>query len=352
MIYWISILTEACIFAIMALGLNVIWGMSGDFDLGYYGYVALGTYLTLVLTVGPPLPPVQYIFGAKMFYPLAVLLAVLATIAVATVVGLIALRGLRAIYFALTTLGAVSVLYVIVQTYTPLFNGFNGVSGLVDPMGPALGLDYSQYRYFLLGVSAVVLLVTAILCNRMALSPFGRLLRAIRDDEDAVAAFGRSVYKTKIKAYVFGAGLAGLAGGLFAAFLGAFNPSAWTPAEVLTLYAGVLVGGRGNVKGVIAGTFVVYIGFVELTRNLPSVNGNAEFAPALRQVLIGLLIILFLKYRPQGLIPERLNRDNDQHGNRSFRSRFGLGGLSAKAPGVRGKQAADDPAPTTVTSPS
>lgn len=309
MIYWITVLTEACIFGVMALGLNVVWGMSGDFDLGYYGYVALSTYLTIVLAVGKPLPPTQYVLGYTLPYPLAVLVAVLATMVVATVVGLVALRGLRAIYFALTTLGAVSVLYVVVQTYTPLFNGFNGVSGLVDPMGGTLGLTYNQYRYFLLALAAGILLVVAVLVSRLSVSPFGRLLRAIRDDEDAVAAFGRNIYRTKLKAYLLGAVFAAVAGGLFAAFLGAFNPSAWAPAEVLTLYAGVLVGGRGNVKGVVVGVFVVYIGFVELTRYLPEVQGHQEFAPALRQVLIGLLIILFLRFRPQGLIPERLDRD-------------------------------------------
>lgn len=312
MIYWVTILTEACIFSIMALGLNVVWGMSGDFDLGYYGYVALSTYLTIVLTVGKPIPPVQYILGFTLPYPLAVLIAVLVTVVVAAVVGMVALRGLRAIYFALVTLGAVSVLYVVVETYTPLFNGFNGVAGLVDPMGSALGISYTNYRYFLLALSACVLLLVAVLTSRLSGSPFGRLLRAVRDDEDAVAAFGRSVYTTKLKAYLLGAVLAALAGGLFAAFLGAFNPSAWAPVEVLTLYAGVLVGGRGNVKGVILGTFVVYVGFLELTRNLPEISGHPEFAPALRQVLIGLLIILFLRFRPQGLIAEKLNRDKQE----------------------------------------
>lgn len=309
MIYWVTIFTEACIFGIMALGLNVVWGMSGDFDLGYYGYIALSTYLTIVLTVGKPLPPIQYVLGYTLPYPVAVIVAIAVTLVVATLVGLVALRGLRAIYFALTTLGAVSVLYVVVQTYTPLFNGFNGVSGLVDPMGASLGLTYIQYRYFLLALCAAFLLLVAFLVSRLSVSPFGRLLRAIRDDEDAVAAFGRDVYRTKLKAYLLGAFFAALAGGLFAAFLGAFNPSAWAPAEVLTLYAGVLVGGRGNVKGVVLGVFVVYIGFVELTRYLPEVKGHQEFAPALRQVLIGLLIILFLRFRPQGLIPERLDRD-------------------------------------------
>lgn len=338
MIYWVTILTEASIFAVMALGLNVVWGMSGDFDLGYYGYVALSTYLTIVLTVGKPLPPAKYVLGYTFPYPLAVLVATLVTVLFATLVGLVALRGLRAIYFALTTLGAVSVLYVIVQTYAPLFNGFNGVSGLVDPMGDTLGINYNQYRYFLLGLCAAVLLVVAVLVDRLSASPFGRLLRAIRDDEDAVAAFGRSVYKTKLKAYLLGATLAGLAGGLFAAFLGAFNPSAWAPAEVLTLYAGVLVGGRGNVKGVIAGVFVVYIGFVELTRSLPEVGGHPEFAPALRQVLIGLLIILFLRFRPQGIIPERLDRDSGP----------GSGGRARGWPGFRGRSVPAAPLPAST----
>ena len=323
MTYFISIVTEACIFAVMALGLNVIWGMSGDFDLGYYGYVAIGTYLTIVLTAGPAQSPVEYILGAKLPYPLAVLIATLVVVAVAAVVGAVALRGLREIYFALTTLGAVSVLYIVVQVYTPLFNGFNGVSGLYNPMATVFGIGYTGYHWFLLAVCAGVMLVVALYVERLSRSPFGRLLRAVRDDEPAVAAFGRSVFWTKYRAYLIGATLAGLAGGLFAAFLGSFNPSAWAPQEVLTLYAGVLVGGRGNVKGVIAGTFVVYIGFVELTRYLPSLPGHAEFAPSLRQILIGLLLILFLKFRPQGVIPERLGLDRGESSGWKDRLRRG-----------------------------
>lgn len=317
--YWISILTEACIFSIMALGLNVIWGMSGDFDLGYYGYIAISTYLTIVLTVGKPTPPVQYILGYHLPYLLAVVVATAVVVAIASVVGLVALRSVRSIYFALTTLGAISVLYVVVQVYTPLFNGFNGVSGLFQPMAGPLGLSYNNYQYFLLALCAAVLLVGIAVSLRISGSPFGRLLRAVRDDEQAVAAYGRSVLLTKFHAYLVGAAFAGIAGGLFAAYLGAFNPSAWAPIEVLTLYAGVLVGGRGNVLGVVLGTFVVYIGFIELTRSLPSIAGHPEFAPALRQVLIGLLIVLFLRFRPQGLIPERLGVDRS--GRRSLRRR-------------------------------
>lgn len=307
--YWTTVLTQTCIFSIMALGVNVIWGWAGDFDLAFYGYVALGAYMTLVLTIGEPTAPVQYIIGARLPYPLAVLLAIAAVLVVAAVVGAVALRNLREIYFAIVTLGAISVFYVIVQVYTPLFNSFNGIGGLENPMAGPLGLSYNGYREFFLGLCAAVLVAVALVLQRLSSSPFGRMLRAVRDDERAAAVYGRNVYWSKYRAYLIAAALAGLAGGLLAAFLGAFNPSAWAPIEILTLYAGVLVGGRGNVVGVIAGTFVVYIGFIELTRFLPSVASNPGFSPALREVLVGLLIVLMLRFRPQGLLPDPLRLD-------------------------------------------
>lgn len=307
MTYWISVFTQGCIFSIMALGVNVIWGWAGDFDLALYGYVALGTYLTIVLTAGPPPPGIKYILGYHLPYLLAALVAVIVVLPIAALVGSIALRNLRDIYFAITTLGAISVLYVIVQIYNPLFNGFSGVAGLVTPMAGPLNISYGNYKYFLLGFCATVLAIVAFGLQRLSSGPYGRALRSIRDSEEAAEAFGRGVYRSKLTAYVLGAGLAALGGTLFAAFLGAFNPSAWAPQEILTLYAAVLVGGRGNVRGVIAGTFIIYIAVLELTRDLPNVGGRAEFAPSLRQVLIGLLIILMLRFRPQGIFP-------DQHG--------------------------------------
>ena len=305
MAYWISILTEACIFSIMALGVNVVWGWAGDLDLALYGYVALGVYLTIAMTTGPPTAPTQYILGWNLPYLLAAVVAVAIVLPIAATVGAIALRNLREIYFAITTLGVISVLYVIVQIYTPLFNGFNGIAGLVTPMAGPLNLSYGNYQYFLLGFCAVLLLIVVVVLQRLSRSPYGRAIRSIRDNEQAAAAFGRSIFRAKLTAYILGAGLAAFGGTLFAAYLGAFNPSAWAPQEILTLYAAVLVGGRGNVRGVVVGTFIVYIGFIEATRYLPNVGGNTEFGPSMRQIMIGALIVLMLKFRPQGLFPDR-----------------------------------------------
>jgi branched-chain amino acid transport system permease protein len=138
------------------------------------------------------------------------------------------------------------------------------------------------------------------------------MVRSVREDERAAAAYGRQVFFTKYRAYLFGAALAGLTGGLLAIFIGAFNPSAWTPEELLLIYAAILAGGRGNPRGVILGVFVVYIGFIELTRYLPSPASRPDFGPALRQVLIGLMIILVLRFRPEGIFRERPGLDTGQ----------------------------------------
>ena len=170
---------------------------------------------------------------------------------------------------------------------------------------PLLRLTYNGYRVVLLFVVLVILFLAYLLVQRLSRSPFGRMLRSVREDERAAAAYGRTVFTAKYRAYLFGAALAGLTGGLFAIFISAFNPSAWTPQELLVIYAAILVGGRGNPRGVIVGVFVVYIGFVELTRFLPSPASRPEFGPSMRQILIGLLIILMLRFRPEGIFRER-----------------------------------------------
>jgi branched-chain amino acid transport system permease protein len=312
--YLVSILTEGAIFGIMALGLNVIWGWSGDFDLAYYGYIAVGAYMTLVLTIGPAsaTPPAQYILGLQLPYPLAVVIAVLTAMAVSLVVGSIALRHLRGIYFSIVTLGAVYVMYVIAGQFVPLFNGYNGLSGLFDPMGDVLGLDYNSYQYFFLGLSLGMFVLVYIFMARVSSSRFGLALRTLREDERAAAAFGRDIYRLKLKGYVLGAALGGFAGSLFAAYLSAFNPSAWAPIEVIVLYAAVLVGGRGNIRGVALGVLIMGVLVQESTRFLPSIPGLGELNThhpqvllAMRGVVIGLVLVLFLRFRPQGLLPER-----------------------------------------------
>src|SRR6202043_1352984 len=215
------------------------------------------------------------------------------------------LRHLRGIYFSIVTLGAVYVLYVLASQYVPLFDGYNGLSGLFDPMGDALGLDFQSYPVFFLGFCVFIFILVFIYMARVSGSRFGLALRTLREDERAAAAFGRDIYQMKLKAYVLGAAFGGLAGGLFAAYLSAFNPSAWAPIEAIVLYSAVLVGGRGNIKGVVLGVVVMIMLIQESTRFLPDVPGYPAVVPALREIVIGTVLVLFIRFRPQGLLPER-----------------------------------------------
>jgi len=203
--YWVSVFTEAGIFAILALGLDVVWGWSGDFDLAFYGYLALGSYLTFVLTIGRPTPPVEYILGWHLPVLVAIAAAMVVVVGLAAVIGAIALRSLRDIYFAVTTLGAVSALYLIVENYTPLFDGYNGVYGLINPGQSALNLTYNGYRILFLLVVLALLFLAYLVVQRLSRSPFGRMLRSVREDERAAAAYGRKVFWAKYRAYLFGA---------------------------------------------------------------------------------------------------------------------------------------------------
>jgi len=317
--YWTAILTEAAIFSVLALGIDMIWGWAGDFDLSAYAYFALGVYMTIIMTVGKAKSPVEYVLGWHLPYLLAVVLAVVVVVAFASIIGAIALRNLRDVYFSITTFGAVWAIYYLVENFTPLFNGYNGVFGLFDPMGGTL--SYNAYHYLFFGFCLLVLFLVYLVVQRLSRSPFGRMVRAVRDDERAAAVYGRNVFWAKYRTYLFGAGLAGLSGGLFAAYIGAFNPLDWKPTEIFVLYAAILVGGRGNPRGVVLGSFIVYVGFVEMTRYIPSPEARPELGPALRQILIGLLIILMLKFRPSGLLPERLGTDGTR-AQRSWRTRF------------------------------
>src|SRR5438270_2492540 len=141
-------------------------------------------------------------------------------------------------------------------------------------MVDALGLHFNSYQYFFLGFCLLILVIVYLLMARVSSSRFGLALRSLREDERAAAAFGRDIYRLKLKAYVLGAAFGGLAGGLFAAYVSAFNPSAWSPIEAIILYSAILVGGKGNIKGVVLGIVVMIMLVQESTRFLPDVPGN------------------------------------------------------------------------------
>jgi len=236
-----------------------------------------------------------------------VIAAVVVAGLLSAIAGAVALRKLRDDYFGITTLAITLILALVIGTYTPLFDGYEGLYGMPQPLSSvgAFGPDGGNY----LVICIVALVLTYLVLQRLHKSPFGRTVRSVREDDTASAAFGRNVYLVTLKAYIIGGCVAGLGGALLAAYITAFNPYGWTPTETFLIYAAIFVGGTGNSLGVIIGAFFVEVGVQEVTRYIPQIGNNASSGDAIRLIVIGLLIVTVLWFRPQGILPERRARD-------------------------------------------
>jgi branched-chain amino acid transport system permease protein len=309
--YFLSVATIGVIVGILALGLNVRWGWAGELDLAYYSFVAIGAYMGAVLQLprSTELDGNSWILGLSLPFPIGLLGGAASAAAASLVIGAIALRRLRGDYFAITTVAFSLVITAVLSQQTNIFNGFLGVYGLQPPFQSQLNLDPVTYQWFFLGMCVVALLIVYGILELLYRSPFGRTLRAIREDETAAAAFGRNVYVEKLKAYVIGGACAGIGGVLLAQYLTTWNPSGWGTIETLLLYSAIFLGGQANARGVLIGTLIALVLIPEGTRFLPTVLINPDLVPALRNVAISILIVAVLRFRPQGILPEPRPRD-------------------------------------------
>ncbi|MDQ2959553.1 MAG: branched-chain amino acid ABC transporter permease [Candidatus Dormibacteraeota bacterium] len=307
--YLISIFTIGALGAILCLGLNVRWGWSGDFDLAFYAMVAIGAYMggVTVLPKSALTGGSGWILGLNQNFFVGALVAIAATSLVSLVLGWIALRRLRGDYLGITTVAFSLIITAVFTQEQGLFNGFNGLYSIPSPFADQF--DAFTYPLVFLIILLVALAIVYTVLELLYRSPWGLGLRIVREDEIAAAAFGRNVFKAKLTAYVLGGAVAGLGGFLFANYLTAWNPATWNTIEVFILYSAIFLGGSANQIGVLLGAAVVLIAVPEGTRFLPNIPGHPDLFPAVRGMISGLLILLVLRFRPQGLVPERRPRD-------------------------------------------
>jgi branched-chain amino acid transport system permease protein len=292
--YLIAMATFAAIYAILALGLNVMWGMAGMVNLGIVGFYAFGAYISALLTVKAH-APIALGFAAAMAG--TALMAALVTLGIAR---------LRDDYLAIVTLGFAEVVRIVAENEIWLTRGTDGISGIPQPLKSVLGSDFNLvYLLFCLVVLALAWLVV----ERVRMSPFGRVLRAIREDAQVAAFAGKDVLAFKAKAFAIGGALAGLAGALYAHYTSYIVPEIYVPLLTIYIFLALTAGGIGNNSGAVIGAFVVVF-FLESTRFLIGVVPwlAAEQLAALREFLVGLGLLLVLFLRPRGLLPERLPR--------------------------------------------
>ena len=294
-------LTLALINAVICLGLNLQWGFAGLFNVGVAGFVAVGAYVSALLTAAPA---AGRIGGWMLPIPLGWAAAMLAAGLVAALVGAITLR-LRADYLAITTFGVAVLIQLIVLNAEHLTGGPFGIAFIPRPFGDLAGnnLVFSAANF---GVVAAVTAIAFVLLQRLTHSPWGRVLRALREDETAAVALGKSARRFRIEAFVIGAAFMGLAGAMQGQFFGFIAPDNYLPTLTFQVWVMLVLGGSGNNLGAVVGAIVVW-GIWTGTGSAFAALLPADFqarAASLRVVAIGVLLALVLVVRPRGLLGE------------------------------------------------
>jgi branched-chain amino acid transport system permease protein len=274
--------SQVVIFVIAALGLNVVVGLAGLLDLGYVGFYAVGAYVTGVLSSQHGNLP------WLLCLPISVLAAMLAGV----ILGTPTLR-LRGDYLAIVTLGFGEIIRISANN-SDWLGGSRGITSIPHPpdIGPITFGVLDPEHYYWLGLSVIIVLIFFLL--RLERSRVGRAWTAIREDEDAAELMGVPTFKFKLWAFAIGAGVGGLAGNLYASQVGFINPDNFPFLTSILFLAAVVLGGSGNIPGVIVGAAAISY-LPERLRN---------FADK-RVFVFGVALILVMVFRPQGLLPKR-----------------------------------------------
>ena len=293
----------ASILAIAVLGLNLQWGNTGLFNGGVVAFFGAGAYGTLILGGGPQ---DGQLGGFGLFYPLALLGGMATAGLLAWGVGILTLR-LRHDYLAISTFGIAVAFENLMRNAQWLGGGAQGLRGFNRPLRAALGDGFLYNILFLLCV-LVLLVLTYRFLETLVASPFGRQLRAIREDETAARSLGKTPARIRLTAFVTGSVIMGLAGGLYGTFYAFVSPQDILPTLTFQIWAMLIVGGAGNNKGAVLGAFLIWGAWTAsgwaLSRFAPI---EAQlYTGSIQYILIGLVIVGMLLWRPQGLLPERL----------------------------------------------
>jgi len=283
--YILHILVIAGIYIILTLSLNLIVGFTGLPALGHAAFMCIGAYTSSLLALNMGVPPwIGLIIGACFAAVSGV------------VIGYPAVR-LKGDYLALATFGLGVIVYSISKNWVSLTRGPMGLPGITQ--FSVIGYQLSETWVYLLLVTGFVL-ITLFVIRRIVNSPFGRILRSIREDETASEALGKDTNKHKLMVFIIGAFFAGIAGSLYAHYITFIDPSSFTVMESITILLMVIFGGMGSISGSIVGALILVI-FPELLRFLGMPSSIA--APA-RQMIYGLLLVILMIRRPEGIMGE------------------------------------------------
>ncbi len=332
--YLVSFSTMAGIYAILALGLNSQWGLAGHVNFGVAGFFSVGAFTSALFTTTMPEGALaaysQQAFGLQWPFLAGVVMAGILAAIVGFLISIPVLR-LRTDFLAIATLGIAEVIRFIFQNERWLANGPQPMRGIPRPLDclfkdPACSwlptgvadflapLSPRDYVFFYLIVVSLILALVFIALERISRSPWGRMLRAIRDEENSAAMNGKNVTRRRIESFVVGSFIMGVAGAVYAHYVVSIDYSHFNPLfATFIIWVMLMLGGSGNNKGAILGAFAVWgvwsgAAFM-IDSASPALQLISDDLPSrgayLRWMLVALLLGLIVLYRPQGLIKER-----------------------------------------------
>ena len=298
--FWINVGVLATTYGVLALGIQLNVGTTGIFNFGQAGFMAVGSYTMGILVV-----------KSGVSFWLALVAGIGVAIAAGLLVGLPSLR-LRADYFAISTLAFSEIVRYVADNWDGLTGGnlglfgygdsWNDTSSRIDGWLEHLGIE-PHFLLPLLVVNVAVLLLLTAFVALLVRSPWGRVLRAIREDEDAARALGKNTFLYKLQSLSLAAALAAVAGYMLAINISILSPANFDPVLTAYGYVIVILGGLGSYLGVVVGSFFL-IFLLEATRYLELPLSDARIA-ALRFMIVGLALMALVVFRPQGIFGKR-----------------------------------------------
>jgi len=310
----LNLLTFAGIYGLSAIGLNVHFGWTGLLNFGHASFMGVGAYVTLLL-----MPHAAGREGEVTSTGLPILVALIIGIISASLFGL--LLGLPAIrlrgdYLAIVTIAAAEIFRLLVRDLESITGGVYGIinytdnlqkyrPNFIDIFSDNLGFSPSQAWVCL--VAWISILFTTLFLNRLNNSPWGRALKAVREDEDAVRAMGKNAVWLKLQSFMLGAGIAGLSGVLLAFNYGSLETTVFVPLLTFYVWAIMILGGVGTITGPIFGSIIFWVIFSETDRLafILFENANGQQLAGVRFLLVGLLIMILMIFRPSGLLGKK-----------------------------------------------
>ena len=285
--YVLYVTSLVAVYGVLTVSLNLVVGYTGVLSVAHAAFMGIGAYATALLVTDGQ---------ANFFLTLPIGVAIAGLVSAALASSTLRLKG---DYYIIGSFGFQVIMYSVALNWIGLTKGPFGIRNIPKPSALGFAFD-TPARFALLALAFLGACVWV--SRRIAESPYGKVLRAIREDEVGAASIGKNVRRYKVVIFVVSAMLASVGGSLYAGLISYVDPFAFTVNESIFLQALVIIGGAGNVYGSVVGAAVLII----LPEALRFFDVPATVASPIREILYGTLMILFLRFRPKGLLPERI----------------------------------------------